>query len=83
MREALITPSDDHRSIPAVAKAVVHAYHHAFDRVIYVESHDEVANGKARMTTEVHGDNSGGWHAQKRATLGAALATRLRAHAPA
>lgn len=73
VRQALITPSDEHRSIPEVAQAVMHAYHHAFDRVIYVESHDEVANGKARMTTEVQGDNADGWHAQKRATLGAAL----------
>ncbi|GAA5160479.1 alpha-amylase family glycosyl hydrolase [Ornithinimicrobium tianjinense] len=73
VREALITPADEHRSIPAVAQAVMHRYHHAFDRVIYTESHDEVANGKARITSEVRGDNPSGWDAQKRATLGAAL----------
>nr|WP_122261846.1 alpha-amylase family glycosyl hydrolase [Ornithinimicrobium cerasi] len=73
VREALITHSDEHRSIPAVAQAVMHRYHHAFDRVIYTESHDEVANGKARITSEVRGDNPSGWDAQKRATLGAAL----------
>ncbi|MFK5633566.1 alpha-amylase family glycosyl hydrolase [Ornithinimicrobium sp. LYQ103] len=73
VREALIHPSDEHRSIPDVAKAVLHAYHNAFDRVIYIESHDEVANGKARVTSEVRGDNPSGWDAQKRATLGAAL----------
>lgn len=73
VREALITPADEDRSVPAVAKAVLHRYQHAFDRVVYVESHDEVANGKARITTEVAGDDSDGWHAQKRATLGAAL----------
>lgn len=73
VREALITPADEHRSITAVARAVTHQHHHPFDRVIYVESHDEVANGKARMTTEVEADNADGWHAQKRATLGAAL----------
>jgi 1,4-alpha-glucan branching enzyme len=73
VREALITHSDEHRSIPAVARAVMHRYHHAFDRVIYTESHDEVANGKARITSEVRGDNPSGWDAQKRATLGAAL----------
>lgn len=73
VREALITPADEARSIPAVAKAVMHRYHHAFDRVVYTESHDEVANGKARITSEVRGDNPTGWDAQKRATLGAAL----------
>jgi 1,4-alpha-glucan branching enzyme len=73
VREALIHPSDEARSIPDVAKAVVHSYHNAFDRVIYTESHDEVANGKARVTSEVRGDNPSGWDAQKRATLGAAL----------
>ena len=73
VREALITPADEARSIPAVAQAVMHSYHHAFDRVIYTESHDEVSNGKARITSEVRGDNPTGWDAQKRATLGAAL----------
>lgn len=73
VREALITPADEARSIPAVAQAVMHQYHHAFDRVVYTESHDEVSNGKARITSEVRGDNPTGWDAQKRATLGAAL----------
>lgn len=73
VRQALITPADEDRSIPGVAKAVMHRYHHAFDRVIYTESHDEVANGSARITSEVAGDNPSGWDAQKRATLGAAL----------
>ncbi|MFX0539895.1 alpha-amylase family glycosyl hydrolase [Ornithinimicrobium sp. Y1847] len=73
VREALITPSDADRSVASVAKAVMHSYHHAFDRVIYTESHDEVSNGKARITSEVDGANPTGWEAQKRATLGAAL----------
>ncbi len=73
VREALIAPSDEERSVAAVARAVTHTYHHPFDRVIYIESHDEVANGKARITTEVQADNPGGWDAQKRATLGAVL----------
>ncbi|AZA12742.1 alpha-amylase family glycosyl hydrolase [Corynebacterium choanae] len=73
IREA-ITTSDDHaRSVEAVSNAVTHQYHHSFDRVIYTESHDEVANGSARVTTEVDSANPDGWDAQKRATLGAAL----------
>ncbi|MDO5701582.1 MAG: alpha-amylase family glycosyl hydrolase [Bowdeniella nasicola] len=73
VRAALIAADDAQRSIPSVANAITHSYHHAFDRVIYTESHDEVANGSARVTTEVSADNPGGWDAQKRATLGAAL----------
>lgn len=73
VREALIVLDDAHRSMEAVARAITHEYQHPFDRVIYTESHDEVSNGKARITSEVRGDNPSGWNAQKRATLGAAL----------
>lgn len=73
VRAALTTPDDAHRSISTVAGAITHRYHHPFDRVIYTESHDEVANGSARIPTEVDANNADGWAAQKRATLGAAL----------
>lgn len=73
IRAALITNDDAARNIDDVARAVTHHYQHAYDRVIYTESHDEVANGSARVTTEVAGDHPDGWDAQKRATLGAAL----------
>lgn len=73
VRQAITVASDADRSITAVAQAVLHEYQHPFDRVIYTESHDEVSNGKARITSEVTGDNPTGWNAQKRATLGAAL----------
>ena len=45
----------------------------AFRRVIYSESHDEVANGKARVPQEVNPNDPTGWYAQKRSTLAAAL----------
>lgn len=73
VRAALTTPDDDARSIADVAAAITHRYHHPFDRVIYTESHDEVANGSARVPSEVNAENPTGWEAQKRATLGAAL----------
>ena len=72
VREALVA-DDDQRSVRAVAQAVTHTYQHAFDRVVYTESHDEVSNGKSRIPSEVQQDDPGGWDAQKRATLGAAL----------
>jgi 1,4-alpha-glucan branching enzyme len=46
----------------------------AFHRVIYTESHDEVANGQARVPSEIDEGDPTGWYAQKRSTVGAALA---------
>ena len=58
----------------AVAHAITHRYNgDAFQRVIYTESHDEVANGKARVPHEIApGDPTTG-SPQKRSTLAAAL----------
>ena len=42
-------------------------------RIIYTESHDEVANGKARVPQQVSGHDPGSWIAKKLSTLGAAL----------
>ena len=44
-----------------------------FQRVIYSESHDEIANGKARVASEINPQNPDCWAAQKRTTLAAAL----------
>jgi len=45
----------------------------AFDRVIYSESHDEVANGRARVPQEISPNDPKGWYARKRSTLAAAM----------
>jgi 1,4-alpha-glucan branching enzyme len=74
VREVLIAPDDDHRHMATVAHALRHHYNgDPFQRVIYTESHDEVANGKARIPHEIAPDDNSHWAAQKRATLGAAL----------
>ncbi|WP_216821007.1 alpha amylase C-terminal domain-containing protein [Singulisphaera sp. GP187] len=58
----------------AVRNAITHGYNgDAFQRVIYSESHDEVANGKARVTSEVDVNSAENWFAKKRSTLAAAL----------
>jgi 1,4-alpha-glucan branching enzyme len=41
--------------------------------VIYSESHDEIANGKSRVASEINPQNPDCWAAQKRTTLAAAL----------
>jgi 1,4-alpha-glucan branching enzyme len=58
----------------AVTDAIVHRFDtDAFQRVIYTESHDEVANGKARLPEQIAPDDAATWAAKKRSTLGAAL----------
>jgi len=74
IREAVIAASDEHRSMASVAHAITHRYNSdAFQRVIYSESHDEVANGKARVVHEIAPGDPKNWFAQKRSTLAAAL----------
>lgn len=74
VRAAVITPRDEERSVAAIREALEHRYRSdAFARVVYSESHDEVANGKARVLEEISPGDPGGWAAQKRSTLAAAL----------
>jgi 1,4-alpha-glucan branching enzyme len=74
IREAVIAASDEQRSMANVADAILHRFNgDAFQRVIYSESHDEVANGKARVVHEIAPGDPKNWFAQKRSTLAAAL----------
>ena len=74
IREAVIVAEDALRSMEAVSGAITFGYEgDAFHRVVYSESHDEVANGKARVPQEVSPDDPTGWYAQKRSTLAAGL----------
>ena len=74
IRAALIAMDDAERHMGTVAHAIQHHYNgDPFQRVIYTESHDEVANGRARIPHEIAPGDPGHWAAQKRSTLGAAL----------
>ncbi len=74
VRAAVITPSDEQRSLDSVRGAIEGRYNgDPFQRVIYSESHDEVANGKARVASEIDPHDPDSWFAQKRTTLAAAL----------
>jgi len=74
IREAVVVAADEHRSMDKVAAAVAHKYNDAaFERVIYSESHDEVANGRARVVHEIAPGDPNNYFAQKRSTLAAAL----------
>ncbi len=74
IRAAVIASDDNHRSMPAIASAISLKYNDAaFHRIIYSESHDEVANGKARVPQEISPNEPTNYFAQKRSTLAAAL----------
>mgnify|MGYP002777956406 CR=1 FL=1 len=74
VREAVIVAEDAHRSMSSVATSIQFCYNNdPFRRIIYSESHDEVANGKARVPQEINPHDPKGYYAQKRSTLAAAL----------
>jgi 1,4-alpha-glucan branching enzyme len=74
IRQAVITPQDEQRSLDAIRDAILYRYNDdAFERVIYSESHDEVANGHARVPQEINPNDPKGWYARKRSTLAAAM----------
>jgi len=74
IREAVTRAEDQHRDMHAVADAISHRYNlNAFERVVYTESHDEVANGKKRVPSEIDENDPDGWFARRRAALGAAI----------
>ncbi len=75
VRGAIITPDDANRSITALANVVQNRYNgDAFQRIIYTESHDEVANGRERVAQEISDGDVDNWYSKKRASIGVALA---------
>ncbi len=74
VRRILTEQEDDNRDLEAISHALTFRYNDdAFRRVIYTESHDEVANGKSRVPTEVDEFEQEGYWARKRSVLGACL----------
>src|SRR5262249_21442160 len=74
IRTAIITGDDAQRNTYAVRDAIAHRYNNnAFERIVYTESHDEDANGHARVPEEIWPGNADSYFSQKRSTLGATL----------
>lgn len=74
VREVLIDTNDDTRDLQKIVNALESSYSgDAFKRVVYTESHDEVANGKARVPEEVQPGDAESAFAKKRALLGIVL----------
>jgi len=74
VRQAVISRDDKLRNVGAVSEAIEHRYDSdVFKRVIFTESHDEIANGRARVPEEIWPGKVDSWFSKKRSTLGAAL----------
>ncbi len=74
IRNTIEVVSDSDRSMWTVRDAIMSSYNGDYtQRVIYTESHDEVANGNSRVPEEISPGDAGNWFARKRSTLGAAL----------
>ncbi len=74
VREFLIDTHDDSRDLQKIVDALEFEYSgDVFKRVIYTESHDEVANGQARVPEEIQPGDAESEFAKKRAILGIAL----------
>ncbi|HRX78345.1 MAG TPA: alpha-amylase family glycosyl hydrolase [Pirellulaceae bacterium] len=75
VRKVVQTIDDPDRNMWELANALTHRYNQdAFQRVVYSESHDEVANGKSRVPQEINPDNPDSGWSQQRSVLAAALA---------
>jgi 1,4-alpha-glucan branching enzyme len=76
LRGALVTPDDGARNMYALRDVIAQRFNNdAFQRVVYTESHDEVAAsaGQARVPELISPGQADSFFAQKRSTLGAAI----------
>ena len=74
VRSGIITPNDAGRDMDTIAAVLSGGFNSdSLQRIIYTESHDEVADGKARVPFEINPADADGWSARKRSTLGACL----------
>ena len=74
IREAVEAIDDDWRNMWAVHDAISFAYNGLpMQRVIFTESHDEVANGRQRVPEAIWPGYADSWHSKKRSTLAAVV----------
>jgi len=74
VRTAVEAVYDHDRQMWQVRDAIANVYNGvATSRIIYTESHDEVANGRARVPEDIWPGNAESWYSKKRSTLAGAL----------
>lgn len=76
VRDAIIPPDDGQRDMERLSRVIAQRFNaNAFQRIIYTESHDEVAAtaAQARVPELIWRGNADSYYSQKRSTLGAGL----------
>ena len=74
VRPALVVSDDEDRDIDAVVAGILgNGTSSPLTRVIYTESHDEVADGQTRVPEAISPGDADNWWAKKRSVLGSAL----------
>ncbi len=74
LREEICKLDDAHRRMDVIRGSIQSTYNgDCWQRVIFTESHDDVANGKKRLPSAIDQANPSNWHARKRSTLAGAL----------
>ena len=74
VKRVLTAANDADRNLDEITGALFNKYNDdAFQRVIFTESHDEVANGKSRIPDEIQPGKADSEYAKKRSILGAVL----------
>ena len=74
IRGSVASAYDSDRDMDAVRNAILYQYSgDAMARIIYTESHDEVANGSTRLPETICPGCADSWAAKKRSTLAAAV----------
>ncbi len=74
VRPALVASDDEDRDIGAVVAGILgNGAVAPLSRVIYTESHDDVADGETRVPEAISPGDADNWWAKKRSVLGSAL----------
>lgn len=74
VRNLLTLQHDEDRNMDIAVSALTKKYSgDYFRRVVYTESHDEVANGSTRLVQEIATADVNNWYSKKRASLGVAM----------
>ena len=74
VHDAVVTRDDQHRNMEGLADVIRHCWNgDPFQRIVYSESHDEVANGSKRIAEEIAPDHVDNFFSKKRSALGTAL----------
>lgn len=74
LRDALLELYDSNRNMHSLGYALTQRFNgDAFERVIYTESHDEVANGQARIPEDASPGHADSWLGKRKSILGAGI----------